>query len=176
MATICSVCKGAAASVVSAGDQITMHPSSDNPFQSPTVLEQIHPLPSGHERIDDPMPGQVALTWMLFLFAATIHAMASVYLRDISLGFISILSCCAGFTILYPSIVTWGLGLAYSILMVLIMLALNAAAYVGSRPPNIFEMPPLVFYLLIVALLFQTSRRYYFDASENDDLDEPTEV
>ncbi|PQO36626.1 hypothetical protein [Blastopirellula marina] len=152
-----------------------MHPSSENPFQSPAVLEQIPPRPSEIDSTDDSMPALVALTWMFFLFAATIHAMASVYLRDISLGVAAIVSCGVGFAILYPSVLTWGLGLSYSFLMVLVMLALSAITYVGPRPPVIFEMPPLVLYLLIVFLLFQTSRRYYFDAPKHLEPKEPVE-
>lgn len=161
--------------MVSAGELVAMHPSSENPFESPAVLEQIPPRPSEVESIDDSIPALVALTWMFFLFAATIHAMASVYLRDLQLGVAAIVSCGVGFAILYPSILTWGLGLGYSVLMVLVMLALNAITYVDPRPPNIFEMPPLVLYLLIVVLLFQTSRRYYFDTPKPPEPEEPVE-
>lgn len=163
---ICCVCKGVVESVVSAGEERAMHPPSDNPFQTPGVLEQVHPVSQGERLSEDEMPGMVALGWMFFLFAATIHAMASLYLRQPWFGLAALCSMGIGFAILYPSALTWGIGLGYACLMTVIMLGYSIVTAMGQRPPTIFEMPPLVLYMLIIALLVQTSRHYYFDKVE----------
>ncbi|RCS52730.1 hypothetical protein DTL42_07795 [Bremerella cremea] len=149
-----------------------MQPTSDNPFESPTVLEQIPPSPDQEQSLEDQMPSLVALTWMLFLFTATIHGMVSLNLGIPWMGFVSILSGAAGFVVLYPSPLAWGLGLGYASLMSLVMLVASAVGFTESRPPTLYELSPLVLYFLIVAILLKTSRRYYFDSPEQSEPEE----
>ena len=150
-----------------------MQPANENPFQSPTVLEQIPPLPYQEQALEEKLPSLVALTWMLFLFAATIHGMASLNLGIPWLALVAILSGVAGFVILYPSPLAWGLGLGYAGLMSLVMLGFSAVSYTESGPPTIYELSPLVLYFLIMAILSKTSRRYYFDKPSNTRQSEP---
>ncbi|PQO46223.1 hypothetical protein [Blastopirellula marina] len=145
--------------------------TDDNPFQSPTVLEQIPPPPSAPKASIDShqLPHLVAVTWMLFLFAATVHGMAAWFFGSIEWGIFATLSVAIGFVVLYPSALLWGLGLGYAFLAATMCFCANAGAYIEPHPrfsrpgaANFFDLTPLVMYLGIMGLMIVTSRYYVF--------------
>ena len=142
-------------------------PTQDNPFQTPTVLEQIPPPRSERESSIHPnqLPRLVAVTWMLFLFSATIHGMAALYSDSTLWGFIALFSVLAGYVVLYPSMLAWGLGLGYAFLMATVCLSVSVTTHYVELRPAFFDITPLVMYLGIMGLLVTSSRYYVFGQS-----------